>query len=320
LCALRALHVGEEVSLCYGALTNDELLADFGFTLDANPHDALEIYCDEALLNTARVVMGQQAPESVLSLRSVATWQRYWLQALQLIGPDADYAVQIGGKDIVGPKLWAMLRILYSASEHELAQHGYDPSSLQRIGSLGSARAEAQVLRTLVGMLAVILRGYGTELSKDLLQLQRGTAGMEESAQFAQLASADPVLIRTDCLHLLADILVDGAAIKQQPVVQELGLQLPINVREAYRYRIRKKQLLSQAIQRLAELHAMLRKNCADIPSLLDIFNSSSEEKPSRNAKIRELLDEQGKKSAKVDAVAAAGAICALYGRRGAGL
>jgi hypothetical protein len=41
--ATRVLAAGAEVTTDYGALGNDELFADFGFTMDANVHDVTQV-------------------------------------------------------------------------------------------------------------------------------------------------------------------------------------------------------------------------------------------------------------------------------------
>ncbi|OZA93405.1 MAG: hypothetical protein B7X57_05105, partial [Erythrobacter sp. 34-65-8] len=56
LSTTRAVRAGEELTICYGALSNDELLDDFGFTVDNNPYDRVKIRVDELLINTARAV------------------------------------------------------------------------------------------------------------------------------------------------------------------------------------------------------------------------------------------------------------------------
>lgn len=52
----------EELTVNYGPFSNDELLSDYGFTVDNNPHDRLLFNCDPVLVDTARGVMGQQVP------------------------------------------------------------------------------------------------------------------------------------------------------------------------------------------------------------------------------------------------------------------
>ncbi|KAJ1427350.1 hypothetical protein B484DRAFT_397217, partial [Ochromonadaceae sp. CCMP2298] len=58
LVALHDLPAGAQLTIDYG-LSNDLLLADFGFTADHNPHDVAVLPVDAAAINSARAVMGQ---------------------------------------------------------------------------------------------------------------------------------------------------------------------------------------------------------------------------------------------------------------------
>ena len=218
---LRAVHPiskGEAVTINYGPLCNEELLADYGFTVDGNPNDRVKLTCDAQMINIARLVMGQGNPdEDILNGGSkngfnkgttnstVATigrggqrledcylynWQIYWLAALGLHGPSADFAMSIG-TDIasVDPKLWAFLRILYAKDEEEITRHGYTPFTLQGAGSVLSAEVEMQVLKTMVGVVGVMLRVYGSDFEADLTALRSAQVDYDEESKAAGGAS-----------------------------------------------------------------------------------------------------------------------------------
>ena len=68
-------------------------------------------------------------------------------------------------------KLFAVLRILYSKSENDILQHGYTPFTLQDVNSMLSVNNEIQVIKTMVGILSVILFQYDTQLYDDVLIL-----------------------------------------------------------------------------------------------------------------------------------------------------
>jgi hypothetical protein len=59
LVSLVDIAMGEELTLNYGDLSNDELLSDFGFTVDNNPFDQVTIVVDDVVVNSARAVMSQ---------------------------------------------------------------------------------------------------------------------------------------------------------------------------------------------------------------------------------------------------------------------
>ena len=74
--------------------------------------------------------------------------------------------VSVGGPSIsnIDPRLWAYLRILYARNEEDITKHGYTPFTLQAAGSILSADIETQVIKTLVGIVGIILRVYGSDM------------------------------------------------------------------------------------------------------------------------------------------------------------
>ena len=74
--------------------------------------------------------------------------------------------VSVGGPSItnIDTRLWAYLRILYAKSEDDITKHGYTPFSLQATGSGLSAEIEKEVVKTLVGVVGIILRVYGSDM------------------------------------------------------------------------------------------------------------------------------------------------------------
>ena len=74
--------------------------------------------------------------------------------------------VSVGGPSItnIDTRLWAYLRILYAKSEDDITKHGYTPFSLQATGSVLSAEIEKEVVKTLVGVVGIILRVYGSDM------------------------------------------------------------------------------------------------------------------------------------------------------------
>lgn len=72
----------------------------------------------------------------------------------------------------VDGRLWAFLRVLYARSEDDLLSHGYDPFSLQSCASMLGAEQECDVLKTLIGLHAIVLRVYGPDLDDDIHALK----------------------------------------------------------------------------------------------------------------------------------------------------
>mmetsp|Transcript_526 Transcript_526/g.720 ORF Transcript_526/g.720 Transcript_526/m.720 type:complete len:918 (+) Transcript_526:20-2773(+) len=295
---------GDELSIDYGPMSNEELLADFGFTVDRNPHDRLRFSVDALTLNTARAIMGQsrfsqEALVKTTALESDAStnqfkpgfyspaafiptmdsmkmptdsssssggngndndngrrnamassdstaftlsppmgravdvyhsqwlhsWQLLWVECLSLpptvpaaatalltatralstaaqaltpsipsaefvctapkicssasskasTGTPTDAVIEKPGmKYPIDPKLLALLRVLYTPDEEHLEAHGYDPFLLQQAGALVTVRTEAHVVRTVIGLLALLLRSLNTTLNKDIQLLKYG--------------------------------------------------------------------------------------------------------------------------------------------------
>eukprot|EP01038_Epipyxis_sp_PR26KG_P005552 gene5552-7673_t len=81
-----------------------------------------------------------------------------------------------------------------------------------------------------------------------------------------------------------------------------LGQRLPVNVREIYIHRIRKKSMLIDSIKQMVGLYLMIQEQSDDIPDLfLTLTNQKDEEKSSRSSKIRELVEESKRDSNVLD-------------------
>jgi hypothetical protein len=362
------LKQGAEITIDYGPLSNEELFVDFGFTIDGNQFDKFVVNCDATLIDTARVVMGLSnafgdhlsagsvAPERLRPIgigsdkfedRKLAVWQIDWMKALGFYGPGADTSVVIRGDDVNGidPRLWAYLRILYAQSEADITSHGYDPFTLQSRSSYLSLEIEVNVLKTVVGILAVVLRSFGSDLLHDLYSLKndmhdaaaemRGapaasggnllediTRVMRRALQLPDVPSASPTVrriqemlasaqpakkppvkiyennspftsVNTTLEKSLEDIIrsqfygpslesdkvarealesigvvddnkaststvIEGRGVAEIVYTENLdqyGAGLSVNVRESLKYRIRKKQRISDLIYRVGEMH-----------------------------------------------------------------
>ena len=79
----------------------------------------------------------------------------------------------------------AFLRILYAKNEAEITRHGYTPFTLQHAGSVLSAEIEMQVLKTMVGIVGVMLRVYGTDLETDMTVLRTGKINYDDESKVA---------------------------------------------------------------------------------------------------------------------------------------
>ena len=263
---------GEELTINYGPLSNEELLEDYGFTVDNNKYDKILVKCDQFLLNTARLAMGQattnydyncdiiknkaiknikvnntieetkstalslESSDSILNIghggnkiidRWLNNWQIYWLRSLNLNGPDADYAMTINGctLDGIDGRLWAFLRILYCNEEEELLKHGYDPFILQQPGAIVSVKNEAQVLKTMTGLIAVMLRLYGSDLDSDIQELKTELVVDNSSIKEDEALSVNSDDIVADVHKILRSIFQLKPPLPVSPTARKLMLE-----------------------------------------------------------------------------------------------
>ena len=107
--------------------------------------------------------------------RWLSQWQTVWVKALNLSPPWDDYTMKLTGKEIDG-RAYAYLRVLYSHDETELTGHGYTPQSLQHNAAVLSPRTEREVIRTLIGIIGILLSAYRTTLEADLFALKSGSS------------------------------------------------------------------------------------------------------------------------------------------------
>jgi hypothetical protein len=386
------------LTISYGPFSNNELLMDYGFTVDDNPFDNIKIECDEWMVNTARAVMGQCAYSSstpslthnrarayesdvttllddasdstdskmkivmsqmkvsarkigigqrhdMLHDYSLSRWQTYWLRAINMYnekdfytnnddvlptnidGQDAavkdikeiilpepspslslqNRKLTIGGEvgrplptivDLmrsrmhndslspfdapeprssigIDPRLWAYLRILYTAQEETLLRHGYDPWLLQQSGSLLTLPVEAHVLRTMMGIVAMALSSYETRLEQDIGSLINNTlqSGLKRNVEHRLNQSTQTEIIREECHQVLRscfrarDVLLNRPNTTESLISRYLGGQLNLNkleiqdarvsttLREFYKFRVRRKGMLLKVLWQLFDLY-----------------------------------------------------------------
>lgn len=75
--------------LNYGCLSNDFFLLDYGFVIESNPYDTIELKYDEGLLDAASMAAGVASPK----FSSPAPWQHQLLSQLNLAGKMPDLKV-----------------------------------------------------------------------------------------------------------------------------------------------------------------------------------------------------------------------------------
>ncbi|XP_020220888.1 actin-histidine N-methyltransferase [Cajanus cajan] len=164
--------------LCYGCLSNDLFLLDYGFVMHSNPYDCVELKYDGALLDAASMAAGVSSP----NFSTPAPWQELILSQLNLAGETPDLKVSLGGQEIVEGRLLAALRVLLSSNMETVQK--YDLNTLQSLDAeapLGVAN-DIAVFRTLIALCVIALGHFPTKIMDDESLLKQGASGSTELA------------------------------------------------------------------------------------------------------------------------------------------
>uniref|UniRef100_A0A1D2A541 Rubisco LSMT substrate-binding domain-containing protein n=1 Tax=Auxenochlorella protothecoides TaxID=3075 RepID=A0A1D2A541_AUXPR len=171
LVAARQLRAGEEVSLNYGPLSNDDLFLDYGFIVPGNPHDDVQLQFDLSLIEAARALVGLAA------LEGLAPAARAALEALGLAGApglSAAVAVRRARAGVQGPCDARLLAGLRAVSAQPAELEGLTLRALGDWASPLSLVSEAKALRTLTGLCAISLSHFPTTAEEDAEVLRKG--------------------------------------------------------------------------------------------------------------------------------------------------
>ncbi|KAL1327837.1 hypothetical protein HN51_037827 [Arachis hypogaea] len=173
-----AIKEDDPLLLNYGCLNNDFFLLDYGFVIQSNPYDCIELKYDGALLDAASSAAGVSSP----NFSAPAPWQEQILAQLNLAGEASDLKVSIGGEDVVEGRLLAALRVLLSSSMETVQKHDLNTlKSLSAEAPLGVAN-ETAVLRTLIALCVIALGHFPTKIMDDESLLKQGALGSTELA------------------------------------------------------------------------------------------------------------------------------------------
>nr|XP_027191876.1 histone-lysine N-methyltransferase setd3 isoform X2 [Cicer arietinum] len=176
--AEKAIKEDDPLLLCYGCLSNDLFLLDYGFVIHSNPYDCIELKYDGALLDAASIAAGVSSPK----FSTPAPWQQLILSQLNLAGEAPDLKVSVGGQEIIEGRLLAALRVLLT-SDMETVQK-YDLNTLKSLDAeapLGVAN-DIAVFRTLIALCVIALGHFPTKLMDDESLLKQGASGSTELA------------------------------------------------------------------------------------------------------------------------------------------
>ncbi|KFK44512.1 hypothetical protein AALP_AA1G266300 [Arabis alpina] len=164
--------------LNYGCLSNDFFLLDYGFVIESNPYDTIELKYDEQLMDAASMAAGVSSPK----FSSPAPWQHQFLSQLNLSGEMPNLKVTIGGSELVEGRLLAALRILLCGELVEVEKHDLNTlKSLSAVAPLGIAN-EISVFRTVIALCVIALSHFPTKIMEDEAIVKQGVSATAELA------------------------------------------------------------------------------------------------------------------------------------------
>ena len=184
LVTTRDLRPGEPIELSYGNLSNDDLLLDYGFIVEDNPHDTVKLRWDLKLIELAREIGGlgtapvgaaaakdgkSNAGEATLtdSVMTLTDWQKAALQRIGLVD-DANVELNVlATGQVIDKKALAGLRVLYSRTPSE-ASRAADAPYGELDADIVSKDTEIKALRTSMSLVALALGNFPTKLDEDL--------------------------------------------------------------------------------------------------------------------------------------------------------
>uniref|UniRef100_A0A1J3IHK0 Histone-lysine N-methyltransferase setd3 n=1 Tax=Noccaea caerulescens TaxID=107243 RepID=A0A1J3IHK0_NOCCA len=162
--------------LNYGCLSNDFFLLDYGFVVESNPYDTIELKYDEQLMDAASMAAGVSSPK----FSSPSPWQHQLLSQLSLTGEMPNLKVTIGGPEPVEGRLLAAIRILLCGELREVEKHDLDTlKSLSAIAPLGIAN-EIAVFRTVIALCVIALSHFPTKIMEDEAMMKQGVSETAE--------------------------------------------------------------------------------------------------------------------------------------------
>lgn len=166
---LRDLKPGERICISYGDLPNDFLLLDYGFIVENNRHDRVQLRFDLRLFEAAMAVStGSAAGGELVVKPEVAKL----LHVLKLMGPQANLEVSFGRDPLVDPRLLTAARALCAQSMDDLKAVQLQRLSDFRGPPMLSPQSEAAAMDALSSMASLVLASFPTTVEQDVQEAE----------------------------------------------------------------------------------------------------------------------------------------------------
>ncbi|KAJ8565271.1 hypothetical protein K7X08_007847 [Anisodus acutangulus] len=174
----REIKQNDPLLLNYGCLSSDLFLLDYGFVIQSNPYDCIELRYDAALLDAASMAAGVSSP----NFSSPSLWQQQILSHLNLDGQNSDLKVTLGGRELVEGRLLAALRVILSNDEDAVKQHNLEALNSLAVEAPLGISTEVSALRTVVALCVIALGHFPTKIMEDEWLLKQNVSPTTELA------------------------------------------------------------------------------------------------------------------------------------------
>ncbi|KAK4371812.1 hypothetical protein RND71_007196 [Anisodus tanguticus] len=174
----REIKQNDPLLLNYGCLSSDLFLLDYGFVIQSNPYDCIELRYDAALLDAASMAAGVSSP----NFSSPSPWQQQILSHLNLDGQNSDLKVTLGGRELVEGRLLAALRVILSNDEDAVKQHNLEALNSLAVEAPLGISTEVSALRTVVALCVIALGHFPTKIMEDEWLLKQNVSPTTELA------------------------------------------------------------------------------------------------------------------------------------------
>ncbi|EFJ43131.1 hypothetical protein VOLCADRAFT_106928 [Volvox carteri f. nagariensis] len=196
---------GEPLLLSYGKLNNDFLFMDYGFIVPDNPYDTVQLRFDIGLMQAGCLVANVTDAEGPPRDLVITPWRQELLTELGLAGAAATLELNLGGPDLLDPRLLAAARVMVARQAGEVAGRG-GAERLCAIDCPLSRENETAALRVVGGVIAVALSTFRRTLDQDLALLAGQVPPSTEAdgnqrQDLAPLETADEMLAVRFCVE-----------------------------------------------------------------------------------------------------------------------
>jgi len=175
LCSTKKILKGDPIHLSYGNYSNDDFLIDYGFTVENNPYDSVDLNFDPNLFWSAHILFS--AEDALDEEVTLHPWQVTLLEKLSLIGENSSPNVKIF-RDGVEGRLLAGARVINCNKPTDVKKVSLADLMSQRKRPVDRF-TEERTVKSLIAVCTLVLGNFPTTIQEDQEQLQ--TSGLSHN-------------------------------------------------------------------------------------------------------------------------------------------